>query len=118
MSNRFFLAAITGAIIAFLGGWLIFGIIFKNYYSSHINEIARVIVREEPKVVAIAISNIAWALLLTFVLQRTGSTNFAKGFIMSLWVSFLIALIFDFSVYAFWNIYEIKFLVMDLVITS
>src|SRR4051812_28602582 len=110
-NNRFLLAVLAGSIIAFFGGWLIFGILFGNYYSSNTNDVARVLMKEEPQVWAIALSNIAWAFLLVFVLQRTHSNTFARGFVTSLWVSALIAGIFDLSMYAFWNIYELRFII-------
>lgn len=118
MKTKFFLAVLAASVLAFFGGWLIFGIIFNEYYSSNTNEVAKVLMKSPPSIWAIAVSNIAWALLITWVLQKTGSTNMMKGFRTSIWVSFLVVLVFNLSMYAFWNIYELPFLIADSVISS
>lgn len=74
--------------------------------------------KDPPVYWAMAISNIAWAILITYVLEKTGSNSFVKGFITGLWVSFLVMLIFDLSIYAFWNIYNLSFLITDIIISS
>lgn len=118
MKTKFFLAVLTASVLAFFGGWLIFGIIFNEYYSSNTNEAAKLLMKSPTNMWAVAVSNIAWALLITWVLQKTGSTNMMKGFRTSLWVSFLVVLVFNLSMYAFWNIYELPFLIADSVISS
>jgi hypothetical protein len=118
MNNRFFLAVLAASVIAFFGGWIIFGVVFSDYYMSNTKEVAKILVKPEPEIWAIAIGNIAWSILITYVLQKTGNTSFAKGFITSLWFSFLVMLIFDLSVYAFWDIYGIKFVITDILISS
>ena len=118
MKNNFLLAVLAGSAIAFFGGWFIFGVLFSDYYMSNTNEAAKALIKSEPEIWAIAIGNIAWTFLITYVLQKTASTNFAKGFITSLWVSLLIILVFDLSIYAFWNIYNFGFVVVDVIISS
>lgn len=118
MKTKFFLAVLAASVLAFFGGWLIFGIIFNEYYSSNTNEAAKLLMKSPTNMWAVAVSNIAWALLITWVLQKTGSTNMMKGFRTSLWVSFLVVLVFNLSMYAFWNIYELPFLIADSVISS
>lgn len=118
MKTKFFLAVLAASVLAFFGGWLIFGIIFNEYYSSNTNQAAKLLMKSPTNMWAVAVSNIAWALLITWVLQKTGSTNMMKGFRTSIWVSFLVALVFNLSMYAFWNIYELPFLLVDSVISS
>lgn len=118
MKTKFFLAVLASSALAFFGGWLIFGIIFNEYYSSNTNEAAKLLMKSPTNMWAVAVSNIAWALLITWVLQKTGSTNMMKGFRTSLWVSFLVVLVFNLSMYAFWNIYELPFLLVDSVVSS
>ena len=119
MNNRkFFLAVLTASVLAFFGGWLVFGFLFMDYYSSNTNEAAKILMKDEPALWAVAIGNIAWAVLVTWVLQKTGSSTFYKGFMTSLWVSFLVITLFDISMYAFWNIYELRFLLVDIIISA
>lgn len=118
MNTRFYLAVLAASLIAFFGGWLIFGILFADFYSSNTNEAAKVLIKTPPEIWAIALSNIGWSLLITWVLQQTGNTTFARGFIISLWISALIILIFDLSIYAFWNMYELGFVIIDVISSS
>lgn len=117
-NNRLFLATLVSSAVAFFGGWLIFGFLFMDYYSSNVNQAAKILERSEPMIWAIAIVNIAWSLLISWVLQRTNNTGFSRGFLTSLWISFLICVLFDFSIYNMWDIYEVNFILMDIVISS
>lgn len=117
-NNRFFLAVLASSLFAFFGGWLVFGFLFMDYYSSNTNEAAKILMKDEPVMWAIALSNIAWALLITWVLRKTGSTGFYRGFMTSLWVSFLLITVFNISMYGLWDIYEIRFLIVDIIGTS
>lgn len=118
MSSRFYLAVFVSALIAFFGGWLIFGVVFSDYYSSNTSADARLLMRDPPVMWAIALANIAWALLITSVIKKTGKNTFSKGFLTGLWISFLIGLIFDLSVFAFWEIYSLGFTAADILISS
>ena len=118
MNAKFFLAVLAASAVAFFSGWLIFGVAFPEFYGSHINTSAMEIIKKPPVMWAIAISNIAWSLLITWLLQKTGNITFAKGFATSLWVSFLIILAFDLSMYSFFDIYEIKFVALDIIVSS
>ncbi|HLC82677.1 MAG TPA: hypothetical protein VJI69_02530 [Bacteroidia bacterium] len=118
MNSRFFLSIIVTSFLAFFGGWLLFGIVFADYYMSQASEVSKVLMKNPPEMWAIAIGNIAWVLLITCVLQKVGSLTFTKGFLTSLWISFLVMLMFDISIYAFWNIYKIEFLFVDIIVCS
>jgi hypothetical protein len=118
MNYKFFLAVLAASLIAFLGGWLIFGVVFSDYYSSHTLEGARLLIKEPPEMWAIALANVAWALLVTWILEKTASINFTRGFLTGMWVSFLVVFIFDISMYSFWEIYDLGFLCMDIFITT
>ena len=65
--NKFLLAVIPASFTAFLGGWLIFGIVFADYYASNTNEIAKAVLKDPPEMWAIVIANVSWALLITYV---------------------------------------------------
>lgn len=118
MNSKFFFALIVSSALAFFGGWLIFGIVFMDYYASSTSELAKTLMKSPSNMWGIAISNIAWALLITWVLQKTGSTTMMKGFMTSLWVSFLVSVAFDVSIYSFWNIYDIRFMIVDIILST
>jgi hypothetical protein len=118
MNGRFFLAVLAASLVAFLGGWLLFGVAMPDYYASNINPDAKPLMKKDVVMWAIALSNIAWALLVTAVIRRSGSLNFARGFLTGLWVSFLVIVAFDLSMYAFFDIYQFSFLVVDIFVSS
>lgn len=118
MNGKFFIAIIVSSFVAFWGGWLIFGFVFADYYSSNMNAAAAVLTKDPPSFLAIGIANIAWSILIAWVLQKSNSRSFVTGFLTSLWVSFLIMLAFDLSMYAFWDFYKIGFLVVDIILGS
>lgn len=118
MNTRFFVAVITAAVISFFGGWLVFGILFMDYYSSNMNEESKVLIKEMPAMGAVAVANLAWAWLITWVLDRTGNTGWRRGFGISLWVSFLVMVLFDLSLYSFWDIYPLGFIITDIIAGS
>lgn len=113
-NSKFLPAVIVSSVLAFLGGWLIFGIIFSDYYSSAMTSQAVVLLKTPMNLWATAISTLAGALLFTWVVQKTNNMTFARGFTASLWVSFLLMTIFNLSVYASWNIYDIGFVIGDI----
>lgn len=112
------LATLVISVIAFLAGWLIFGIVFADYYTSATMDVAKPIVKLQPVMWAIAIANIAWCALLASVIQGTGDTTFVKGFFTGLRISFLVMLIFNLSVFGFWDIYPLHFLVTDIAVST
>jgi hypothetical protein len=118
MKTKFVLAVIAGSAVAFLTGWLIFGILFPQFYGSDLKPGALEITKKPPVMWAIAISNIAWVWLLTWVLRKTSNIGFRRGFIISLWISFLILVTYDTSTYAFFDMYELRFVVIDIITST
>jgi hypothetical protein len=118
MNTKFFLAVLVSSVLAYFGGWLIFGIGLNNFYSMNTNEAAKVLMKTPLNLVGMAISVIAQSVLITWVLQQTNNTNAMRGFTTSLWVALLTTLSFDLSLYASWNVYNEQLLVVDIFTTT
>jgi hypothetical protein len=118
MNSKFIIAVLAASIIVFLGGWILFGIIFSNYYELHTEELAKLIMKKPPVLWTIAVSNIAWALVITWTIQRTNSLTFLTGFLTSSLISFLIITAFDFSMYGFFNIHKLNFVIFDILVST
>jgi hypothetical protein len=118
MNAKFVVAILASTVIAYFGGWLIFGIVFDDMYTSNVNPAANFLQRTEPMLWAVFIATLAWCILLTWVLQKTGNTGFKKGFLVGFFISFLIMVLFDLNLYAFWDLYPLKFIVTDIFIGS
>lgn len=118
MNRNFLLAVLVTTVVSFFGGWLVFGMLMMDYYTAHTTEVAKAAMRPEADVVMWAIvgSNLVFSLLLAWILQKTGEIGFMRGFKTGLLVSFLVMLSFDLGMYAFWNAYDMQFLLMDIVL--
>jgi hypothetical protein len=118
MKGKFVLAVIVASVVAFFSGWLIFGIAFPEFYGAGMKPGALEITKKPPLMWAIALSNIAWVWLLTWVLRKTSNIGFRRGFIISLWISFLLMVTYDISTYGFFDMYEFRFVAIDIVVAS
>ena len=116
MNGRFWLTVLVVTILGFFGGWLVFGELMSGFYESHSSEAANNLAFEEPRVWAIAIGTLAWGLLITWVLQKTGSNDFQKGLINGLIIGFLVSVIFDFSLYAMWDMSDSTLVIVDIIV--
>lgn len=118
MNSKFFIAVLVTALAAFLGGWLIFGLALAGFYTSNINLESLIIMKSPTILWAMIVGIISWAVLITWVLQKTGSNTFAKGFATSLWVSFLMVLIFDLNMFSMWAIYDLDVIIVDILVST
>lgn len=81
MNNRVLLAALAGGVAAFLGGWVIYGMLLDpNYFQGQLTEAGAAVVRppEEMKLWAIAVSNLIYGLLLALIFDRWASISTLK----------------------------------------
>lgn len=120
MNRNFYLSVIVVTIVSFFAGWVIFGMALMDYYSAHTNEAAKSIMKDENSMVmwAIVVSNLATSVLITWILQKTGDRTFASGFKTSLLISFLIMLGFGMGLYAFWDLYDMQLMLVDIIAGS
>jgi len=115
-NNRLLLTIIITTVIAFFSGWPIFGIIFGDFYSSNMNPDAAFLMKTEPALWPLFFATLAWSALLTLVLHKTGNVTFKKGFLTSLWLSFFLMVMFDFNMFAFWDLYNMGFIFVDIIV--
>lgn len=118
MNNRFFLAAIIGGIAYFLLGYLVYGVMLMNFYSAHTTTYPG-LMRAGIMFWSIFLSSLCMAFLLTWIFGRWGNINTLSGGLMA---GFIVGLLtqasFDLGIYAFFNLYDCTYLIVDIIVTS
>lgn len=110
MNTKVLLAALAGAVVSFLTGWVIWGMALKGFFEANTSEAGKAVMRSDESMImwAIFVGCLAWALLLALVFSRwAGISTFKSGAIGGAWVGFLMALGMDMFIYAgmdLWNL--------------
>lgn len=115
------LAALAGAVTSFLSGWVIYGMLLKNYMDANTSETARSVMRSDDDMLlwAIFAACFVWALLLALIYTRwAGISTFKTGAIAGGWVMFLIALGTGLYTYSMLNIHTLSYVLVDSLINA
>lgn len=120
MNTRFILAIVVGAILSFFGGWLLWGIALDDFYSSQMLPGVDALSRNEEDMImwALIVGQFAWAGLITWVVERTGSKTFAKGAITAATVMFLLTLGIDLYFHSMMEMYKSLYIIVIDVIAN
>ncbi|HMI78129.1 MAG TPA: hypothetical protein VK484_05015 [Ferruginibacter sp.] len=78
--KKLFLGTIAGGIAFFLLGWVIFGMLLMDFMNAHPG-VAGNIHRPEPDMLYLAIGNLVWGLLYTYIFIKAGVNSLAGGLI-------------------------------------
>lgn len=118
MRPKFILAVLLSSLVAFFLRWFFFGFCFPNYYEYYTSAFAREIVKKPPEIWAAAIADFAISIFLTWAIQKKHTHNFLTGFSRGTILAFLGILAIDFTIYAYFDIYRITFLLFDILVTT
>lgn len=115
MNTKTYLAALAGAVFAFLGGWAFFGILLASVYSDNTQQYEGLMKTPMPDLPFIFISGLASSLLVTIIYAKWANVKtFGAGFTNGLLIYFLYACAYDFSVYGFMNLMNLKGTIIDI----
>lgn len=80
-TNKFLVGGIIGGIADFILGYLIWGMLLKNFMSEHTTEAGKAIMRGDENMIwwAMIAGALCWGLLLSYVLVKSGATSAASG---------------------------------------
>lgn len=114
MNNRVLLAALVGGVVLFFGGWLIFGILMMDTMRN-LNP-GMLATAKEPMVFwALGLSNLVWALLYALIFDRWARiSTFRGGAIAGAWMTTLIGMAFDFSMFSMSTTMSLSWALVDI----
>jgi hypothetical protein len=116
MNTRLFLAAIAGAVVSFLLGWLVYGIILSDFMqanSIHYDGLKT----EMPNFFLLILSGLFMSFFIAFVFQRwAGFTTFMNGVFGGVIIGFFIAASVDLSFFSMMNLFTPYYLFADIVV--
>jgi hypothetical protein len=73
MNGKFLIAALGAAVVVFIGGWVIYGMILMDYMAAHS------FMKGAPAMWGIVVGNLFSGLLYAYVCQLAGIKSFGKG---------------------------------------
>src|SRR5690606_21885350 len=80
MNTRMLLAGLAAGIVAFLLGWLLFGILLMGYFESNTLSYEGLMKSEEEfNYLGMLLANILTGILIAWLLWRMGVTSIGKG---------------------------------------
>ena len=98
-TNKILLGGIVGSVLFFLLGWVIYGILLKDFMASNYNQS---VYRPTEDTIwwAMIASNLGWGFILSFVLNWANVTNALSGAKLAAIIGFLLAVSVDLGFYA------------------
>jgi hypothetical protein len=117
MNSKTLLGALIAGVVAFLLGWLIFGILLMDFYTDNTTQYTG-LMKNPPEIWVIAVANLVWGLLLAWIFSKAGINTISKGFSTGLILTLLMVLGFDLFLYAQMNLFNTKILAVDVVLNA
>jgi hypothetical protein len=106
MNMKVLVAALAGAVAAFLLGWVIFGMALTGYYEANMNHYEGLMKGEgEMNLVVMFISNLMFSLFLAYAANRMGVSDLMGGLVAGAIMGFLIYLSVNLSFLSMTNMF-------------
>jgi hypothetical protein len=97
--KKLLMGGITGGVVFFLLGWVIYGILLMSFMASHTGAAGNV-ARAEPDFMYLIIGNLAMGFLLAYIFLKANVNSLAGGFITAAIIGLLMAVGYDCMAYA------------------
>lgn len=118
MSTKAILAAVAGAVLAFLLGWVIYGMLLMDYFESNSTHYEG-LMKEMPNLFLIFVNNLIWGFLLSFIFYRwAGIKTFSGGIVGGIIIALPIALSFDLYIIGGMNLFTPTLVVVDVLAST
>lgn len=105
MNTKLVLGIMVGGVVAFLLGWLVFGILLMSYYESHQVAYAGLI-KDPPNLVTLFIANVVYAAVLAIIMHWSKMVGMMKGAVIGAVMVGLISFSMDLYFYSLMNYYK------------
>ena len=117
MNSKTLIGGLLGAIVSFAAGYLIYGLLLKDFFTQHTVFYAG-LVKDPPEIWAIGVANLAWGLLTAYIFSMSNIKTAGKGFVNGFIIFCLVALGCDLFVYAQMELFHLKLLAIDVALTA
>ncbi|MCY1720815.1 hypothetical protein OU798_10695 [Prolixibacteraceae bacterium Z1-6] len=115
MNMKILKGTVFGGLTFFVLGWIVYGILLSGFMEANSNGCAN---RADSDMVwwAMIVSNLFLGLLLTLVLNWSGAKGIADGLKTGALFGLLMSLSMDLGMYSMTTLYDLKFLIVDVLI--
>lgn len=119
-TNKTVIGGIIGGIAYFILGYLIWGMLLKNFMDQHMTDDAKAVMRNEDDMImwAMVISCLLWGLLLSYILGKAGAKSASAGASIGAIVSLLFGASLQFSFYSMMNMSDTTWMIVDILATT
>lgn len=116
MNLKTLYATLAALVVTFLLSWLVYGFLLMDFYEAN-TTFYEGLMPEMPNMVLVILGSLFWCFLMVFIFQRwAGIKTINGGFKAGLIISFLIMLSYDLSFYSMMNLFNVKLVVVDIII--
>ncbi|MEP7166065.1 MAG: hypothetical protein ABI741_15285 [Ferruginibacter sp.] len=115
MKSKTLIGGLIAGVISFLLGWLVFGMLLKGYYDANMMHYPG-LTKANPYIPALIIANLAWGMLLAYIMDISGANSMAKGFTCGLIIFFFVTLGADAFSIAFMRLIRIRLALVDIAV--
>lgn len=117
--SKLLIAALVGAVVAFLLGWLTWGVIFSDFFEANAGTATGVGRGDDMLWVPMILGHIAWGLLFAVIFERWAQiSTFVTGAKAGAVIGFLAASTFDLIAYGSSNLSNLTATLVDIVLMT
>ena len=118
MKLRLIYATLAGGVLSFLLGWLVFGLILMSFYTNNSIHYEG-LMKPEPNLILIFLSCLVMSFFMAYVFDSWAwFKTFTKGLYGGFFIGIFIGLTCDLSFLAMMNLYSVKVMVLDVLVTG
>jgi tryptophan-rich sensory protein len=79
MKQQAIIAALIGAVVSFLLGWLAWGVLTMDFYNANTNPVFAGLQKDPPVVWVIFFAQLCWGLMIAYVMDKSGGSGMVNG---------------------------------------
>lgn len=121
MNKKLFIATLAGAVLQFLLGWLIYGILLADFMESNTTQFEGLMkdMSGAGFMVGVFLSGLVMSFLLAYIFQRWAKfETFMQGLYAGAFFGFFLALSFDLYFYSSMNLMTVSGTIVDIISTT
>ena len=118
MNARVLVAALAGAVVSFLLGWLFYGFLLPDFYAAHSLHY-QWLEKMPPNFIGIFVSGFSYTLLIAIIFSQWANISTLKnGAIAGATISLLVALSVDLGMWSTMNLYGRQVVIADVLVNA